>query len=73
MKWLRRIEGLALYNRIITQGAIMRPPLWSSGQRSWLLNGDALCFREVRTEFIHRICYLEESRPPLRPLFLLAR
>jgi hypothetical protein len=21
-----------------------RPPLWSSGQSSWLLNGDVLCF-----------------------------
>jgi hypothetical protein len=32
-----------------------RPPLWSSGQSSWLHNGDVLCF----------LCYVEESRPPL--------
>jgi hypothetical protein len=23
---------------------IVRPPLWSSGQSSWLHNGDVLCF-----------------------------
>jgi hypothetical protein len=41
----------------------MRPPLWSSGQSSWLHNGDALCFL-WGTNWIY-ICYVEESRPPL--------
>jgi hypothetical protein len=36
--------------------------LWSSGQTSWLQNGDVLCFYEVRTEFV---CYVEESILPL--------
>jgi hypothetical protein len=38
-------------------------PLWSSGQSSWLHNGDALCFL-WGTNWIY-ICYVEESRPPL--------
>jgi hypothetical protein len=42
-----------------------RPPLWSSGQSSWLQNGDVLYIScEVRTEFIH-ICYVAECRLPL--------
>jgi hypothetical protein len=40
-----------------------RPPLWSSGQSSWLKNGDVLCFL-WGTNWIY-ICYVEESRPPL--------
>jgi hypothetical protein len=40
-----------------------RPPLWSSGQNSWLQNGDVLCFL-WGTNWIY-ICYVEESRPPL--------
>jgi hypothetical protein len=40
-----------------------RPPLWSSGQSSWLHNGDVLCFL-WGTNLIY-ICYVEESRPPL--------
>jgi hypothetical protein len=40
-----------------------RPPLWSSGHSSWLLNGDVLSFR-WGTNWIY-ICYVEESRPPL--------
>jgi hypothetical protein len=40
-----------------------RPPLWSSGQSSWLQNGDVLCFL-WSTNWSY-ICYLEESRPPL--------
>jgi hypothetical protein len=40
-----------------------RPPLWSSGQSSWLQNGDVLCFLWV-TNWIY-LCYVEESRPPL--------
>jgi hypothetical protein len=40
-----------------------RPPLWSSGQSSWLQNGDVLCFL-WGTNSIY-IFYVEESRPPL--------
>jgi hypothetical protein len=40
-----------------------RLPLWSSGQASWLLNGDVLCFL-WGTNWIC-VCYVEESRPPL--------
>jgi hypothetical protein len=40
-----------------------RPPLWSSGQSSWLRNGDVLCFL-WGTNWIY-VCYAEESRPPL--------
>jgi hypothetical protein len=40
------------------------PPLWSSGQSSWLHNGDVLCFL-WGTNWIIYICYVEESRPPL--------
>jgi hypothetical protein len=39
------------------------PSLWSSGQSSWLHNGDVLCFLWV-TNWIY-ICYVEESRPSL--------
>jgi hypothetical protein len=39
------------------------PPLWSSGQSSWLNNGDVLCFL-WGTNWIY-ICYVDESRPPL--------
>jgi hypothetical protein len=38
----------------------MRPPLWSSGQSSWLHKGDLLCFL-WGTNWIY-ICYVEESR-----------
>jgi hypothetical protein len=41
----------------------IRPPLWSSGQSSWLHNGDVLWFL-WGTNWIY-ICYVEESRPPL--------
>jgi hypothetical protein len=40
-----------------------RPPLWSSGQSSWLQNGDVLCFL-WGTNLIY-LCYVEESIPPL--------
>jgi hypothetical protein len=40
-----------------------RPPLWSSGQSSWLRNRNILCFL-WGTNWIY-ICYVEESRPPL--------
>jgi hypothetical protein len=39
------------------------PPIWCSGQSSWLHNGDVLCFL-WGTNWIY-ICYVEESRPPL--------
>jgi hypothetical protein len=40
-----------------------RPPLWSSGQSSWLQNRDVLCFL-WGMNWIY-LCYVEESRPPL--------
>jgi hypothetical protein len=40
----------------------LKPPLLSSCQSSWLLNGDVLCFL-WGTNWIY-ICYVEESRPP---------
>jgi hypothetical protein len=40
-----------------------RPPLWCSGESSWLQNGDVLCFL-WSTNWIY-IHYVEESRPPL--------
>jgi hypothetical protein len=39
------------------------PSLWSSGQSSWLQNGDVSCFL-WGTNWIY-VCYVEESRPPL--------
>jgi hypothetical protein len=39
------------------------PPLWSSGQSSWLHNGAVLCFL-WGTNWIY-IRYVEENRPPL--------
>jgi hypothetical protein len=42
-----------------------RQPLWSSGQSSWLHNGDVLYFL-WGTNWIY-ICYVEEGRPPLSP------
>jgi hypothetical protein len=45
-----------------------RPPLWSSGQSSWLHNGSVLCFL-WGTNWIY-ICYVKESRPPLWSEFL---
>jgi hypothetical protein len=42
---------------------LSRPPLWSSGQSSWLHYGDVLCFL-WGTNWIY-ICYVEEGRPPL--------
>jgi hypothetical protein len=42
-----------------------RPPVWSSGQSSWLHTTEIYCAScELRTEFIYT-CYVEESRPPL--------
>jgi hypothetical protein len=42
---------------------ILGPLLWSSGQSSWLHNGDVLCF--LWTPNWMYICYVEDSRPPL--------
>jgi hypothetical protein len=39
------------------------PPLWSSGQSSWLLNRGVFCYL-WGTNWIY-ICYIEENRPPL--------
>jgi hypothetical protein len=39
------------------------PPLWSSGQSSWLHNGDVLWFLWGTNRIC--ICYVEESGPPL--------
>jgi hypothetical protein len=39
------------------------PPLWPSGQSSWLQKGDVLCFL-WDTNWIY-ICFVEESRRPL--------
>jgi hypothetical protein len=33
-----------IYSQIHSQRNITRPPLWSSGQSSWLQNGNVLCF-----------------------------
>jgi hypothetical protein len=53
-----------------------RLPLWSSGQSSWLHNGDVLCC-EVRTEFIYvmlkkvdRLCGLVVRVPSFRDQIL---
>jgi hypothetical protein len=40
-----------------------RPPLWSSGQSSWLHNGYVLCF--LWGPNLIYICYVQESRPLL--------
>jgi hypothetical protein len=53
--------SLSLYNFLPQMLSIW--PLRSSGQSSWLLNGDVLCFL-WGTNWIY-ICYVEESRPPL--------
>jgi hypothetical protein len=71
----RRKDSIVLHIKIISCRLIsdrwrfesylisIRPPLWSSGQSSWLQNGDVLCFPWC-TNWIY-ICYIEESRPPL--------
>jgi hypothetical protein len=52
-----------LKDRICKSMCTARPPLWSSGQSSWLHNGDVFWFL-WGTNRIY-ICYVEESRPPL--------
>jgi hypothetical protein len=39
------------------------PPLWSSGQSSWLQNGDVFCF--LWGTNLNYMCHVEESRSPL--------
>jgi hypothetical protein len=39
--------------------------VWSSGQSSWLQNGDVLCFLWGTNWIYIRVCYVEKSRPPL--------
>jgi hypothetical protein len=59
-------QGFFLYTEtsiIIIANWLTRPPLWSSGQSSWLHNGVVLFFL-WGTNWIY-ICYVEESRPPL--------
>jgi hypothetical protein len=48
----------------ICKNIILPVVLWPSGQSSWLQNGDILCFL-WGTNWMY-ICYVEESRPPLR-------
>jgi hypothetical protein len=55
--WIAKWNNLTLVNRNYW------PPLWSSGQSSWLQNGDVLCFLWGMNSIY--ICYVEESRPPL--------
>jgi hypothetical protein len=58
-----RIVLFAVSVLTVAYGHCSRPPLWSSGQSSWLHNSDALCFL-WGTNWIY-MCYVEESRPPL--------
>jgi hypothetical protein len=44
-----------------------RQPLWSSGQSSFLQNGDVLCFLWGTNWIYSYVCYVGESRPPLWP------
>jgi hypothetical protein len=57
-QWRRKLPQLIL-NHVTSP----RPPLWSSGQNSWLQNIDVLCFLWGMNSIY--ICYVEESRPPL--------
>jgi hypothetical protein len=57
------IPPLHRMSQLITKRSLSWPPLWSSGQSSWLQNGDVLCFL-WGTNWIY-ICYVEESRSPL--------
>jgi hypothetical protein len=54
---------LCPYFKVFGFSSLPPPPLWSSGQSSWLQNGDVLHFL-WGTNWIY-ICYVEESRPPL--------
>jgi hypothetical protein len=62
----RRVWGFLVdgYEQCNLRGyKVLWPPLWSSGQSSWLQNGDVLCFL-WSTNWIY-VCYIEESRLPL--------
>jgi hypothetical protein len=37
-------NGAHCFPSFFVLSAYIRPPLWSSGQSSWLLNGDVVCF-----------------------------
>jgi hypothetical protein len=66
MKFIRNSELFAEFEQFLLYCILMtlnRPPLWSSGQSSWLQNGDVLCFL-WGTNWIY-ICYVEKSRPPV--------
>jgi hypothetical protein len=54
---------ICFQNNIWWGKCLCRPPLWSSGQSSWLHNGDLLCFLWGTNWICTR--YVEESRPPL--------
>jgi hypothetical protein len=55
-------EGIAPSSVWKSKPMKKRPSLWSSGQSSWLHNGDVLFL--WGTNWIY-ICYVEENRPPL--------
>jgi hypothetical protein len=61
--WLTVSCNVTLTLTLALTLTLTRPPLWSSGQSSWLHNGDVLCFL-LGTKWIY-ICYVEESMPPL--------
>jgi hypothetical protein len=54
---------IVLYIYFLNIIYLSRPPLWYSGQSSWLQNGDVLYFLWSKN-WIY-ICCVEESRPPL--------
>jgi hypothetical protein len=51
------------FNKLSLSAFVSGPPLWSSGQSSWLHNEDVLCFL-WGTNSIY-MCYVEQSRPLL--------
>jgi hypothetical protein len=55
--------GMSLRVRLLWPRMRGRSSVWSSGQSSWLHNGDVICFL-WGTNWIY-VCYVEESRPPL--------
>jgi hypothetical protein len=61
--WYRK-RRLDLGSRYVCASiSFLGPPLWSSGQSSWLQNGDLLRFLRY-TNWIYK-SYVEESIPPL--------
>jgi hypothetical protein len=57
-RFTQRYSHSAIQLLIYTGEQLRWPPLWSSGQRSWLQNGHILCFL-WGTNWIY-ICYVEE-------------